>query len=152
MQQLDFQRRLRDKFDDRIRVVRDPRDHCWIVLDRTRSGVPYPAYKVCCELHGNPSQLGTPRDPSDIDINALDYMNWAERYAGRQGAAGELMSRYYSDPYANNRLKANRAVEELCAPGGRIHDLAMWKCGVRNSVPVRPHSPNIPTGDRRRRV
>lgn len=151
-----FQERLRRSFDDRLVVERDKKDHCLVVWDQTRSGTRYPAYKVCCELHGAPALAGTPRDPNENDVKALHQNNWAEKYGGNKAAATSIFNSVYRDTQqAEEQAKQDelkRVVDE------EVREKVEWRCGVRNTIAVTPKkadgtaATDTFTGDRRRRV
>jgi len=130
-----FQSELRRAFDGRIRVVRDKRDHCLVVLDRTRSGTSYPAYKVACE-HTTPHRLGTYRNPTDRDVAELRRRDWSEKFNGRTGAAKELMSQLYETPAEEARRRQDEHVRDITKH--EVQPWAEWRTGVRNSISMSP--------------
>lgn len=128
MNDRDFEKALRRAFDDKIRVDRDRRDHCLVVWDKTRRGVPYPAYKVAKE-HNQPGVRGTPREAFETDVHNLRRMDWARRYNARGGAGREVFRERYLDPEDRRTEEREVRVEETVR--GPVRDYAEWYTGAR---------------------
>ena len=144
-----YQHTLRRAFDNRIEVKRDLRDGCMVVWDRTRSGHPYPAYKVACNTDV-PSQIGVPRDAYERDITWLRRNNWAEKYGGgRPGLGKQLINDFYRTPYERRKEKAFDELHEKAEHSTK--DFVERRCGIKNTISLAPIGENGGAGGMKNR-
>lgn len=146
-----FSAELDRRFNGRFRLRRDPQDDTLVIWEHPPAGAPAPVRKLAWETV-SPERIGTPREPFDLDLVALEE---ARRFtesafpelppAARRQKIREWVRANYVDPMERRRQREMDA--GLAEAVREAEDVVMWKTKLRSRFGYA--GPNNTTGDQR---